>query len=76
VKALGEARERAADDLLRVPEAVLRSRVDPIDAELERVVDRSDRVLVVLRAPAPVVACASERPGTEADAADLEPGVA
>ena len=73
-RALGKARKRATDDLFRVSEAVLRGRVDPVDAELERMVNRCDRVLVVLRAPAPVVACASERPGAEADAADLEAG--
>ncbi len=74
VRALGEARERATDDLLRVTEAVLGGRVDPVDAELEGVVDRSDRIVVVLCAPAPVVGRASERPGAEADAGDLEPG--
>src|SRR5262249_53466989 len=37
--------ERAADDLLRMAEAVRRSGVDPVDAEFERVSDRRDRVL-------------------------------
>jgi hypothetical protein len=57
-----------------MPEAVLRGGVDPVDAELDRVVDRGDRFLVVLRAPAPVVVRTAERPGTEADGGDLETG--
>src|SRR6185503_4306360 len=73
---LVEARDRAADDLLRVAEPVLRGRVDPVDAELKRAVDRGDRLLVVLLAPAPVVLGAADRPGAEADPADLQPGAA
>ena len=69
-----EAGHGAPHDLFRVPEAVLRRRVDPVHPELERVVDRRDRVLVVLRSPAPVVATAPDRPGSEADAGDLEAG--
>src|SRR5919109_1198684 len=38
-------------------------------------VDRIHRVVVVLRAPPPVVATAADRPGAEADAGDLEAGV-
>src|SRR5205085_11882571 len=73
---LVEAGERAADDLLGVAEAVLGGGVDPVDAELERAVDGGDRLVVVLLAPAPVVLRAADRPGAEADAADLEAGAA
>src|SRR5205807_946101 len=69
-----EPRDRPADNLLRVAEAVLGGGVDPVDAELEGVMDRRDRVVVVLRAPAPVVLRAAHRPGSDADARDLEAG--
>ena len=44
--------QRRAHDLLGVPEAVDRGGVDPVDAALDRVADRGDRLPVVLRAPA------------------------
>ena len=71
---LVESCDRATDDLLRVAEAVLGRGVDPVHAELERAVDRRDRVLVLLRAPAPFEAAAADRPGAEADTRDLHPG--
>src|SRR5438445_13445495 len=37
--------------------------------------DRRDRLVVVLRSPAPVVVRAAERPGAEPDARDLQAGV-
>ena len=55
--ALGEdehvlaAGERAADDLLGVPPAVERSRVDPVDAAVQCGVDGPYRIGVVLRSP-------------------------
>src|SRR5947207_14916595 len=45
--------ERAADDLLGVAEPVVGGGVDPVHAELEGPVDRRNRVVVLLRAPAP-----------------------
>src|SRR6478672_9794986 len=70
-----ELAERASDDFLGVAEAVLRCRVDPIDTELDRVVDRRDGVRVLLVTPAPVVAAAPDRPGAQADPRDLESGL-
>src|SRR2546421_9160703 len=72
VGTLVEPGDRASDDLFGVPEAVLRSRVDPVEAELERMLDRRDRILVLLATPAPVVAASADRPGAEADAGYLE----
>src|SRR5215218_9112652 len=69
-----ELAQGASDDFLRMAEAILRCRVDPVDAELDRVMDRRDRVLVFLGTPAPVIAAAPDRPGAEADASDLETG--
>ena len=71
VRPLVEARDRAPDDLFRVPEAVLGRGVDPVHPELERPMDGRDRFLVLLRAPAPLEAAAADRPGAEADTRDL-----
>src|SRR5690349_8057155 len=43
---------------------------------LERVVDRSDRLFVVLRPPAVLPVAAAERPRAEPDAGDLQAGAA
>ena len=72
VRALVESLEGAADDLFRVAEAVGGGSVDPVDAELERAADRRDRVVVLLWSPAELPAAASDRPGAETDARDLE----
>src|SRR5665213_1286918 len=50
--------------------------VDPVDPVLEGAVDRGDRLLVVLGAPAELPATAADRPGAEADPGDLESGAA
>src|SRR5439155_12719572 len=65
-----------ADDLLGAAEAVGSGGVDPVDAQLERPVDRRDRLLVLLRAPAELPAAAADSPRAEADAGDLETGMA
>ena len=71
-----EPGESAADDVLRVPEAVGGGGVDPVDPELERAVDRRARLLVFLGSPAELPVAPSNRPGAEADPRDLETGVA
>ena len=63
--ALGECR---ADDLLGAPEAVGRSRVDDVDAMLDRGADGGNGFRLVGSAPHP----AADRPGTERDARYLE----
>ena len=74
VRALLESLEGAPDDQLRVAEAVGGGGVDPVDAELERAVDRGDRVVVLLWSPAELPPAAPDRPGAEADGGDLEAG--
>src|SRR5581483_8210820 len=76
VRALGKTLECTADDLLGATEAVGGGGVDPVDAVLERVVDRGDRLLVVLRSPAELPAAATDRPRAEPDAGDLKAGIA
>jgi hypothetical protein len=78
--ALGEdehvlaAGERAADDLLGVPPAVERSRVDPVDAAVHCGVDSPYRVGVVLRSPIdpPLSRPRTDGRGADADARDQE----
>ena len=65
----------APDDLLRVSQPVDGGGVDPVHAELDRTPDRGDRVFVVDLAPAEAPRPA-DRPGTEADDAQLRPEAA
>src|SRR5688500_3578699 len=63
-------------DLLRMTQSVRRGGIDPVDAGLDRVVDGSDRVPVVLRPPAALPVAAADRPGAEPDTRDREAGSA
>ena len=65
VRALGEALERAAHDLLGVPEPVDGRGVDPVDAELEAAAERGDGLVVVLGAPRMPPAGATDGPGPQ-----------
>ena len=60
--------EGLADDLLGAPETVGRSRVDDVDAMLDRGADGGDGFRLVGSAPHP----AADRPGAERDPRDLE----
>jgi hypothetical protein len=51
VRRLAHPFQRAADDLLRVAEAVCGCGVDPVDPKFECVMDRGDRLLVLLGPP-------------------------
>ena len=78
--ALGEdedvlaAGERAADDLLGVPPPVEGSRVDPVDAAVQRGMDGPHRVAVVLRPPVdpPLSRPRADGRGADADARDQQ----
>ena len=67
-----ELLERPAHDVFAVAEPVDRRGVEPVDAEIQRFVDRADREGVVLRTPAEFPVAAAHRPGTEADRGEVE----
>ena len=73
---LGQAAQRPADDLLGAAETVGGRGVDPVDPELHRPVDGRDRLVILLRSPAELPATAADGPGAEANAADLQAGIA
>ena len=72
--ATGDLAQRPSDHFLRVPEAVDRRRIDPVDAARDGVADRRDRIGVVLASPAVGPAPASDGPGAEADLRDSKTG--
>ena len=73
VDVVAAAADRLADELLGAAPAVEGSRVDPVDAHVERRADRCDRVASILRAPAhPPGGIGADRRGAHADARDLE----
>jgi hypothetical protein len=74
VRSLRHSLKRAADDLLGMSEPVRGRGVDPVHAQLERPVDRGERLLVVLRAPGELPATAADGPRAEADAGDVQAG--
>jgi hypothetical protein len=75
VRALGEPLQCTADDLFGAAEAVGGGGVDPVDPVLQRVVDRRDRLVIVLGTPAELPAPASDRLGSEAELGYLEAGL-
>jgi hypothetical protein len=67
---LTDAVERARDDFLGTSEAVDGGRIDPVDPEFERSVDRADRRAIVLIAPTELPIAAADGPRAEADRRD------
>ena len=65
-------RQRPRDHLLRATQPVDGRGIDPVDAEIERGVDGSHRVVVLLAAPAELPVAATDGPGAEADGSDVE----
>src|SRR5882757_6887358 len=57
--------QRHRHDFLRVPHSVNGCGVDPVHAQLERAMNRVDRLFVVLLAPTEFPARATNRPGSE-----------
>ena len=58
-----------------MPKPVDGRSVDPVDAGIERGVDRFDGFVVVLRAPAESPSSAADSPGTDADGGEMEVAV-
>jgi hypothetical protein len=72
VLADAERLDRLRNDLFRVPLPVCGSRVDPIDASLDRPPNRCDRLGVVGGSPAELV-LAAQGPAAEPDGGPCEP---
>jgi hypothetical protein len=53
--------------LFRMPQAIHRRRVNPVDTELQCFVNGSDRILVVLRPPGKLPVATADRPRAEPD---------
>src|SRR5207302_7497675 len=70
VRPLAHALEGAGDDLFGMPQAVDRGGIDPIDARIQRFVDRGQGVNVVLATPGELPAASADRPSPEADRSD------
>src|SRR4029077_6146538 len=66
----------SAHHLLGVSEPVNRRGVDPVDATLERVPDRRDGFVIVLRSPSVGPAAPAGYPRAESDARDFHVGSA
>jgi len=70
------SRDRFADDLFRVPQSVHGRGIDPVDAGIERHVDRRNRFLVLLPSPGEGPVAAAHRPCAHTDGSDLQVRVA
>src|SRR6267378_1491977 len=68
--------QRAADDFLGVSQTVDSGRVDPVDAQFECALNRSNGVVVVLRSPGELPARPADGPGPVADGSDAQVGIA
>jgi hypothetical protein len=60
--------QSAANDFFRVAEAIDGGGIDPVDAQFNGMLDRPNRLLVILGTPAMGPAASAEGPGTEAHA--------
>jgi len=67
--------QRASDDFLGVAQAVNGGSVDPVDAQLQRAVNRGDGIGVVLRTPGKFPTATTESPGAKSDARNFKIGV-
>ena len=68
--------ERARDDFFRMAEAVDGCGVDPVDAKVERAMDRGDGFVVVLGAPGEFPVAAADGPCAKADGCEVKVRVA
>ncbi len=62
--------KRLSHNLFRMPKAVDRRGVNPVDAEAECVIDGCDRFAIVLSTPAELPAAAAYRPATKTQRRD------
>src|SRR5690242_9187163 len=64
--------QRTPHDFLGVSQTVDRSRIDPVRTKLQRSMNRRDRIIVVLRAPAKLPARAPDRPCSISNRSNLQ----
>src|SRR5208282_5969265 len=76
VRTVRASRNRFADDLFRAPQSVHGRSIDPVDARIERRVNRCNRVIVLLPPPGESPVAASHRPCANTDGSDLQVRVA
>src|SRR5689334_434352 len=62
--------QRHRDDLLRMAHSVNSRSVDPVNAKLERAMNRIDRLLIVLVAPTEFPTGSADCPGSKTDRCD------
>src|SRR5437870_1965669 len=67
--------QRKRDDFLGVAHSINGGRVDPVNAELERAMNRSDGRLVILLTPTKLPTGSTNSPGTKANWCDEQIGV-
>lgn len=64
--------KRPVNDLFGMAKTVNGSRVDPVYAQVERLVDSLDGIRIILRPPAMAPVIAPDRPGTLTDGSQIE----
>jgi len=73
---LTQATQGATHDLFAMAETVNGRGVDPVDAQVQRPVDRASGLLVVLRSPTVRPVPAAHGPGAQTDGRQLKAGLA
>src|SRR5437016_3347649 len=68
--------QRKRHDFLGMAHSINRGGVDPVNTELERAMNRPDRLRVILLAPAKLPTRSADGPGAKADRRDEQVGVA
>jgi hypothetical protein len=69
---IGRGITKLGAHFLGFPEALDRGRVDPVKPQIQRIPDRGDGIIVILRAPPERPAAAIDGPGAESNPGDLE----
>ena len=68
--------QRPCHHFFRMAKAINRRGIDPVDAKVEGALNRGDRIVVVLRAPAKLPVATADGPGAKTDGGDLQVRIA